>query len=91
MEKMISHSGVGNLPAKEPEVYKLIQFERDREPLHPDSKFPGSTCILFIQLWHGGTQGCSAEQTAPWGHGFSRSCIGCASCATLSFGTAEAA
>ena len=30
VEKMISHLGVGNFPAKEPEVYKFFQFERDR-------------------------------------------------------------
>ena len=29
VEKMVSHLGVGNFPAKEPEVYKLFQIERD--------------------------------------------------------------
>ena len=37
MEKMISHLGVGNFPAKAPEVYKLIQFERDKGA--PASRF----------------------------------------------------
>ena len=73
------------------EYVSSFSLSEIREPLHPDSKFPGSTCLLCIQLGHGGIQGCSAEQTTPWGRGFSCSCIGGASCASLSFRTAEAA
>ena len=29
MEKLVSHLGVGNFPAKEPEFYKLFQSERE--------------------------------------------------------------
>ena len=37
---MIFHLGVGNFQANEPEVYKLIQFERDKGALAFRLKVP---------------------------------------------------
>ena len=54
MEKMISHLGVGNFPAKEPEVYKLIQFERDKGA--PASRLKSSLEALAFCLYNFGME-----------------------------------
>ena len=54
VEKMIFHLGVGNFPAKEPEVYKLIQFERDKGA--PASRLKSSLEALAFCLHNFGME-----------------------------------